>query len=45
MFSISNNMIKSLKEFPHTDLMNMFSSREMCVTRVIFLLQEHNLWK
>ena len=35
-FSISNNMIKLLKEFPHTDLINMCYSREMSVTRVNF---------
>ena len=35
MFSISNNMIKLLKEFPQADLTNMCYSREMCVTRVI----------
>ena len=36
MFSISNNMILLLKEFPHTDLINMCHSSEMCVTRVFF---------
>ena len=42
MFSISNNMIKLLKEFPHTDLINMCYSREMCVTRVIFSVRRGN---
>ena len=32
MFSISNNMIKLLKQLPHTDLINMCNSREMWVT-------------
>ena len=50
MFSISNNMIKLLKELPRTDLINMCYSKEMCVTLVIFvLLQEgitkHIVWK
>ena len=36
MFSISNSMIKLLKEFPLTYLINMCYSREMRVTRVIF---------
>ena len=29
-------MIRLLKEFPHTGLINMCYSREMCVKRVIF---------
>ena len=36
MFSISKNTIKLLKEFLHTDLINMCYSSEMCVTRVDF---------
>ena len=36
MFSISNNMIKKFKELPHTDMINMCYSREMCVTQVLF---------
>ena len=36
MFSISNNMISLLKEFPHTDLISRCYSSEMRVTRVIF---------
>ena len=35
MFSISNNMIKLLKEFL-IETKNMCYSREMCVTLVIF---------
>ena len=36
MFSICNNMIKLLKEFLHTDLINTCYSKEMCVTQVFF---------